>query len=52
MTSHALSEGSWHLHTVLDQAPGLRALADTLADLCDEGHPIVACTAEIGRAHV
>jgi transketolase len=43
----ALSEGSWHLHTVLDQSPGLRALADTLADLCDEGHPIVACTADL-----
>ena len=47
MKSVALSEGSWHLHTVLDQSPGLRALADTLADLCDEGHPIVACTADL-----
>ena len=47
MKSAALSEGSWHLHTVLDQSPGLRALADTLADLCDEGHPIVACTADL-----
>ena len=47
MKSAALGEGSWHLHTVLDQAPGLRALADTLADLCDEGHPIVACTADL-----
>jgi transketolase len=43
----ALSEGSWHLHTVLDRSPGLRALADTLADLCDEGHPVVACTADL-----
>jgi transketolase len=43
----ALSEGSWHLHTVLDQSPGLRALADTLADLVDEGHPLVACTADL-----
>ena len=47
MTSTPLSEGSWHLHTVLDQAPGLRSLADTLAALCDEGHPIVACTADL-----
>ena len=47
MTSTPLSEGSWHLHTVLDQAPGLRSLADTLAELCDEGHPIVACTADL-----
>jgi transketolase len=45
--SAALSKGSWHLHTVLDQSPGLRSLADTLADLCDEGHPIVACTADL-----
>ena len=43
----ALSEGSWHLHTVLDQSPGLRSLADTLADLCDDGHPVVACTADL-----
>jgi transketolase len=42
-----LSEGSWHLHTVLDQSPGLRSLADTLADLCDDGHPVVACTADL-----
>jgi transketolase len=47
MKSAALSQGSWHLHTVLDQSPGLRSLADTLADLCDEGHPIVACTADL-----
>jgi transketolase len=47
MKSAALSKGSWHLHTVLDQSPGLRSLADTLADLCDEGHPIVACTADL-----
>ena len=45
--SAALSEGSWHLHTLLDQSPGLRALADTLVELVDEGHPIVACTADL-----
>ena len=47
MTQVALHQGSWHLHTVLDQSPGLRALAATLGDLIDEGHPIVACTADL-----
>jgi transketolase len=32
---------------LLDQAPGLHALADTLADLAEEGHPVVACTADL-----
>jgi transketolase len=43
----SLHEGSWHLHTVLEQSPGLRMLAETLSDLIDEGHPIVACTADL-----
>lgn len=47
MTQTALHEGSWHLHTVLDQSPGLRTLSDTLSALVDEGHPIVACTADL-----
>ena len=47
MKPAALGEGSWHLHTVLEGSPGLRALAHTLADLCDEGHPLVACTADL-----
>ena len=42
-----LREGSWQLHDLLDQAPGLRTLSETLADLVDEGHPIVACTADL-----
>lgn len=42
-----LHDGSWHLHTVLDQSPGLRALSDTLSALVDEGRPIVACTADL-----
>ncbi|MCW2994714.1 MAG: transketolase [Conexibacter sp.] len=46
-TSADLHEGSWHLLSVLDQSPGLHALGDTLADLADEGHPIVACTADL-----
>jgi transketolase len=46
-SSVQLHEDSWHLLSVLDQAPGLHALADTLADLVDEGLPIVACTADL-----
>lgn len=40
-------EGSWQLLDALDLAPGLRVMADTLADLTDEGHPIVVCTADL-----
>lgn len=32
---------------MLDQAPGLHALSDTLSDLVDEGRPVVACTADL-----
>lgn len=40
-------EGSWHLMTLLDQSPGLRALGDTLIDMTDEGAPIVVGTADL-----
>lgn len=43
----ALREGSWHLMQLLEQAPGLLALGDTLNELTDEGHPIVAATADL-----
>ncbi|WP_033289034.1 transketolase family protein [Amycolatopsis jejuensis] len=46
-TIPGLQPESWHLLTLLDRAPGLHALADTLADLVDEGHPIVAGTADL-----
>ncbi len=42
-----LHDGSWHLLMLLDQAPGLRALSDTLSELVEEGHPVVACTADL-----
>jgi transketolase C-terminal domain/subunit len=42
-----LQPESWHLLTLLDRAPGLQALGDTLADLVDEGHPVVAGTADL-----
>lgn len=38
---------SWHLLSMLEQAPGLQTLGDTLADLADEGHPIVVGTADL-----
>jgi transketolase len=47
MTDGELHPDSWHLHTLLDQAPGFNALSDTLSDLVDEGHPIVAGTADL-----
>ena len=42
-----LHEGSWHLMHLLDQSPGLLTLGDTLIDLTEEGHPIVAATADL-----
>lgn len=42
-----LQPESWHLLSLLDRAPGLHTLADTLADLADEGHPIVVGTADL-----
>jgi transketolase len=39
-----LQPESWHLLSLLEQAPGLQALGDTLADLADEGHPVVVGT--------
>ena len=47
MTTPTLHQDSWHLMTLLDGSPGLRALGDTLADLVDEGLPIVAGTADL-----
>lgn len=42
-----LQPESWHLLSLLDRAPGLHALADTLSDLADEGYPIVVGTADL-----
>jgi transketolase len=39
--------GSWTLLDLLDQAPGLLAISDTLTQLADEGHPIVALTGDL-----
>jgi transketolase len=45
--SRGQREGSWQLLALLDQAPGFQVMADTLADLTDEGHPVVVCTADL-----
>ena len=47
MSGAALHEDSWHILTMLDSAPGLHVLADTLAELADEGHPVVVGTADL-----
>lgn len=47
MTERQLREGSWQLLKLLDQAPGLAAMSETLADMADEGHPVVAGTADL-----
>lgn len=38
---------SWQLLDQLEKAPGFKAMADTLADLTDEGHPVAVCTADL-----
>lgn len=51
MTPVELEKGSWHLLMLLDQAPGLAALSETLAELADAGHPVVACTADLKHSN-
>lgn len=47
MSATHLQDGSWHLLTLLDQAPGLKVMAETLADMVDEGQPVVVGTADL-----
>lgn len=47
MSQKQLREGSWQLLQLLDQAPGLAAMAGTLADMVDEGHPLAVGTADL-----
>ncbi|HVM19767.1 MAG TPA: transketolase C-terminal domain-containing protein [Egibacteraceae bacterium] len=47
MTTTTLREGSWHLLQLLDSAPGLLSLSDALIELTEQGHPIVAGTADL-----
>ena len=51
MTGVPLQPGTWQLGALIDQAPVLRALADTLADLVDEGAPVVVCTADLKHSN-
>jgi transketolase len=39
--------GSWTLLDLIDQAPGLLAISETLGELADEGHPVVALTGDL-----
>jgi transketolase len=47
MTIEGLHRDSWHLMTLLDSSPGLRALGETLADLADDGVPVAVGTADL-----
>lgn len=42
-----LHPDSWHLMTLLDQAPGFAAVARALIELTDDGQPIVVCTTDL-----
>jgi transketolase len=41
------TEQSWTLLDLLDQAPGLLALSDTLVEITEEGAPVVALTGDL-----
>jgi transketolase len=45
--SAALDERSWQYRDLNARAPSLSVLADTLNELADEGHPVVAVTADL-----
>jgi transketolase len=38
---------SWRLQDLTTTSPGLTTLSDTLIDLAEAGHPVVACTADL-----
>ena len=42
-----LDPGSWQYRGINARAPSLSVLADTLSALADEGHPVVALTADL-----
>jgi transketolase len=42
-----LSPQSWQYRQLNARAPSLSILADTLIELTDQGHPVVACTADL-----
>ena len=42
-----LSPQSWQYRQLNSRAPNLSTLSDTLIELADQGHPVVACTADL-----
>lgn len=42
-----LSPQSWQYRQVNSRAPNLSTLSDTLIELAEQGHPVVACTADL-----
>lgn len=46
-TIQRTNEQSWTLLDLLDQAPGLLALSDTLVEITEEGAPVVALTGDL-----
>jgi transketolase len=45
--SGTLNPASWQYRALNARAPSLSTMADTLSALADEGHPVVACTADL-----
>ena len=45
--SGPLSPQSWQYRELNSRAPSLSTLADTLTELAEGGHPVVACTADL-----
>ena len=46
-----VSEQSWHYRQVNARAPGLSFLSNALGELVDEGHPVVAGTADLSYSN-
>lgn len=47
MSSTAMHPESWDLTHSLEQSPTLHVLGDTLSELADDGHPVIAATADL-----
>jgi len=45
--SRPLSPQSWQYRQLNSRAPNLSTLSDTLIELAEQGHPVVACTADL-----
>jgi transketolase len=49
--SGPVSEQSWHYRQINARAPGLSYLSDALGELVDDGHPVVAGTADLSYSN-